>query len=226
MARHWVSLYLVRRVAWPVRPQAEWVGSVLLLPAAGRSAEPELRPVGLRRAAQPAAQQAVSSFAAVRARAPARVPVAGRQLAAETAAWEVSPNAEEAEEAAQPDAEQPVGAARSGVEAAAGVRPDVAAGVVAQPGAVAEEAAEPVAAVARAAQDVPPGEMPSGVAWAFRQDPVLPSVPPQPAPTARAMGWSWSVAWPSTRSWQAALFSGVSCALGPAENLKRDRENP
>jgi hypothetical protein len=179
-----------------------------------------LRPVGLRRAAQPA----VSSFAAVRARAPARVPVAGRQPAAETAAWEASPNAAEAEEAAQPDAEQPVGAARPGVEAAAGGRPDVAAGVVAQPGAVAEEA-EPVAAVARAAQDVPPEELPSGIAWAFRQDPVLPSVPPQPAPTARAMGWSWSVAWPSTRSWQAALFSGVSCALGPAENLKRDREN-
>ena len=75
----------------------------------------------------------------------------------ETAAWVAWPSA--------------VGAAevvRSGAEAAAGV--------VAQPGAGAVEA-EPAAVVARAAQDVPEGELLWAVAWAFRQDPVLTSVP-------------------------------------------------
>jgi len=84
----------------------------------------------------------------------------------ETAAWVAWPSA--------------VGAAevvRSGAEAAGAVAlPDAAAGVVAQPGAGAVEA-EPAAVVARAAQDVPEGELLWAVAWAFRQDPVLPSVP-------------------------------------------------
>jgi hypothetical protein len=63
-----------------------------------------------------------------------------------------------------------VGAAevvRSGAEvAAAEAQPDVAAAQgVAQPGAVAEEAeVEPDAAGAPVAQDVPEGELPSGVA--------------------------------------------------------------
>jgi hypothetical protein len=92
--------------------------------------------------------------------------------------------------------------ARLGAEVAAEVvQPDVAAARgVAQLGAVAEEAgarpgaaaeeAEPAAAGAPAAQDVPEGELLSAVAWAFRQDPTLPSVPPRSAPTARAMEWS------------------------------------
>jgi hypothetical protein len=118
-----------------------------------------------------------------------------------------------------------VGAAQPGVAAAAVVaqsdvaaavaQSDVAAVAVAQPDAAAEQAGAP------AAQDVPAERLsgpPSVVAWVFRQDRLLPSAPPRAAPTARAMAWSLSVAWPSMRWWQATLFSGVSCALGPAEN--------
>src|ERR1700727_2757784 len=149
-ARHWASLRPVRRVAWPALPQAEWLAALV--------------PLAAVRYAQVAAPSS-------RARVPSRVPAAQRP-AVETAVRVAWPSA--------------VGAAevvRSGAEAAAGgvVQRDVAAaegvsrlgaaaaGVVAQPGAVAEEA-EPAAAVARAAQDVPPGELPSGGAWAFRQD--------------------------------------------------------
>ena len=164
-----------------------------------------------------------------RAPAPARVPAA-RRPAVETAAWVAWPSAVGAAEVVRSGAEAAAGVVQPDVAAAGAVAlPDVvAAGVVAQPGAVAEEA-EPAAAVARAAQDALEGELPSAVAWAvawaFRQDPVLPSVQPRSAPTARAMGWSWSVAWPSTRSWQAALFSGLSCALGPAENSEARSRN-
>jgi hypothetical protein len=87
--------------------------------------------------------------------------------------------AETAVQVALPNA---AGAAPSGAEAAAGV--------AARPGAVAAEVAQPDVAVAPGAQDVPEAELPSGVAWAFRQDPALPSVPPRSALTARAMGWS------------------------------------
>jgi hypothetical protein len=198
-ARHWASLRPVRRVAWPALPQAEWLAALV--------------PLAAVRYAQVAAPSS-------RARVPSRVPAAQRP-AVETAVRVAWPSAVGAAEVVRSGAEAAAGVVQPDVAAAEGVARlgAAAAGVVAQPGAVAEEA-EPAAAVARAAQDVPPGELPSGVAWAFRQDLVLPSVPPRPAPTARAMGWSWSVAWPSTRSWQAALFSGVSCALGPAENLK------
>jgi hypothetical protein len=98
--------------------------------------------------------------------------------------------AETAVQVALPNA---AGAAPSGAEVAEEVvQPDVvAAAVAARPGAVAEEVAQPDVAVAPlGAQDAPEGELPSGVAWAFRQDPALPSVPPRSAPTARAMGWS------------------------------------
>jgi hypothetical protein len=178
------------------RPQAEWLAP-LAMQTAGRCA-----PV-----------------AASSSRAPALAHVPAARPPVETVVRVVLPNAVWAAEVA-----------RLGAEVAAGeAQPDVAAAeAVAQPGAVAEEAgarpdaaaeeAEPAAAGAPVAQDVPEGELLSAVAWAFRQDPTLPSVPPRSAPTARAMGWSWSVAWPSTRSWQATLFSGVSCALGPAEN--------
>jgi hypothetical protein len=96
--------------------------------------------------------------------------------------------AETAVQVALPNA---AGAAPSGAEVAEEVvQPDVAAAVAARPGAVAAEVAQPDVAVAPGAQDVPEAELPSGVAWAFRQDPALPSVPPRSALTARAMGWS------------------------------------
>ena len=99
----------------------------------------------------------------------------------ETAAWVAWPSAVGAAEVVRSGAEAAAGVARPGVAAAGAVAlPDVAAAVVAQPGAGAEEA-EPAVAVARAAQDVLEGELPLAVAWAvawaFRQDPVLPSVP-------------------------------------------------
>jgi hypothetical protein len=141
------------------------------------------------------------------------------RLAVETAARVALPNAVAAAAVAPLGAEAAAGEAQPDAVAAAEVLPGVGAAAEVLPGAEAEE--EPAVAEARGARDVPAGELPLGVAWAvawvFRQDPVLPSEPPRSAPTARATGWS-SVAWPSMRSWQAMLFSDVSCALGPAEN--------
>jgi hypothetical protein len=173
------------------------------------------------RAAGRCAQAAARSS---RAPVPAHVPAA-RPPGVEMAVRVAWPNAEGAAAAVQPDVAVAVGVVRPDVVAAgAVVQPGAAAGVVVQPGAAAEEA-EPAAAGAPGAQGALEGELPLGVAWAFRQDPLLPSVRPRSTPTARAMGWSWSVAWPSTRSWQAALFSGLSCALGPAENSEARSRN-
>jgi hypothetical protein len=190
------------------RPQVEW-----LVPLAPQTAG---------RAAPVAASSS-------RAPAPARVPAVLR-LAVETAARVALPNAvaaaavavaplgaEAAAGEAQPDAVAVAGEAQPDAVAAAEALPGVGAAAEVLPGAEAEAEEEPAVAEARGARDVPAGELPLGVAWVFRQDPVLPSEPPRSAPTARATGWS-SVAWPSMRSWQAMLFSDVSCALGPAEN--------
>jgi hypothetical protein len=129
-------------------------------------------PLAVRVAGRCAQAVAPSSRAPV----PSRVP-AGRRLAVETAARVAWPSAVGAAEVVRSGAEAAAGVAQPGVAAAGAVAlPDAAAGVVAQPGAGAVEA-EPAAVVARAAQDVPEGELLWAVAWAFRQDPVLPSVP-------------------------------------------------
>jgi hypothetical protein len=206
---HWVQRPEPRAVL-PARRQAERLRVALAAQAAGRCAEPGLRPVALLRA-QKAAPQAVWSFVGVRARVLARAP--GVRRPAETAAWEASPNAVQGVGAARPD----VAAAAVVAQLDAGV-----AAAAAQPGVVAEEAgaAGLAAAVVQEAPGVPAAERPSGAAaW-----PSLPPFVAQPrlALPGRAMGCS-SVAWPTGQSWQAAQFSSLSCALGPGEIQKRCR---
>ena len=203
---HWVQRPEPRAVL-PARRQAERLRVALAAQAAGRCAEPGLRPVALLRV-QKAAPQAVWSFVGVRARVLARAP--GVRRPAETAAWEASPNAVQGVGAARPD----VAAAVAVAQLDAGV-----AEAAAQPGVVAEEAGL-AAAVVQEAPGVPAAERPSGAAaW-----PSLPPFVAQPrlALPGRAMGCS-SVAWPTGQSWQAAQFSSLSCALGPGEIQKRCR---
>ena len=178
--------------------------ALVAVQAAGRCAEPGLRPVGLLRA-QKAVPQAVWSFVGVRARVLSRGPAEVRRLA-EMAAWEASPNAAQGAEAARPDV----------VAAAEVVQPDAGvAAAVAQPDVVAEEAGAVLAAAAvQEAPGVPAAEHSSGAAaW-----PSLPPFVAQPrlARPGRAMECS-SVAWPTGQSWQAAQFSSLSCAMGPGE---------
>jgi hypothetical protein len=217
---HWVQRPEPRAVL-PARRQAERLRVALAAQAAGRCAEPGLRPVALLRA-QKAAPQAVWSFVGVRARVLARAP--GVRRPAETAAWEASPNAVQGVGAARPDAAAAAVVAQldAGVAAAAAQRDAGVAEAAAQPGVVAEEAgaAGLAAAVVQEAPGVPAAERPSGAAaW-----PSLPPFVAQPrlALPGRAMGCS-SVAWPTGQSWQAAQFSSLSCALGPGEIQKRCR---
>jgi hypothetical protein len=108
-------------------------------------------------------------------------------------------------------------------EAQAAAPPDVAeAAVEAVPDAAAEAAGEEepdvavVAAALRAVRAALPSALP-WAAWASRQDLVLLwPAPPQSEPIVRAMELM-PIAWPSTRSWQAALVLVLSCALDPRE---------
>ena len=203
---HWVQRPEPRAVL-PARRQAERLRVALAAQAAGRCAEPGLRPVALLRV-QKAAPQAVWSFVGVRARVLARAP--GVRRPAETAAWEASPNAVQG--VARPDVAAAVAVAQldAGVAAAA-----------AQPGVVAEVAgAGLAAAVVQEAPGVPAAERPSGAAAWLSLPPFV--AQPRLALPGRAMGCS-SVAWPTGQSWQAAQFSSLSCALGPGEIQKRCR---
>ena len=206
LVRSWAQLHLARRVAQEGHPQQ----AELRAPEAGLCAQ---------QAAAPSS----------RAPAPCRVLAAVQRRAVEglmvwlNAERAAAPDAELAVgELAQPDAEPVVAAAQSDVPAVLGVaqpgeeeaavQPDVAVLAVAQPG----EAV--VVAVRDGRPEGRPSELPW--AWAYRQDPVLPSVPLPSAPTARAKEWSSSVAWPSTRSWLATLFLDLSCAFRSWENFE------
>jgi len=109
------------------------------------------------------------------------------------AAWLVLPGA-----AARPVEAQPQAAAHAERPAEEAVAPMGAAAVEAVPDAAAEVGAEPAAgAGAAAVARGVPGELPSGLPWAWvcRQDPLPPwPAPPPSAPTARAMELS-PIAW-------------------------------
>jgi hypothetical protein len=106
------------------------------------------------------------------------------------------------------------------VAAAAVVAPQdaEAAAEVPSGGAAAGEAvAESAAGAAFAALPVGAAGLPLAPALVSRQDPLPPWLAPaRSAPTARVMALPPD-AWPRKLSWQAALVSGLSCALGPKE---------
>lgn len=158
--------YRERRVAQPVHLLAEHQRVEFpreqFLPVAGPAADPRGELAAASAFAEPlravaaceapllevlrvaAAQQAVSSFAAVRVPIPFRAPAVAQRPAAALAVQEVSPNAGPRVAAAQPDAGAAAAVAQPDAEVAAEVvRPDVVAVEAVQPGAVAAEAARP-----------------------------------------------------------------------------------
>lgn len=177
-----------------------------LVPVVGPRAEA----AGLPQAAQKAAVKAVPPSAAARVPFPVRAPEAAQRVQPEASARQARGLLRAARHEAQP------GVAEVAAPTDAGVAAEEA------------EAAEPdVAVVAEVELPVVPAEPPSGppsaAAWVFRQGRVLPwPAPPRLATTARAMELS-PVAWPSERSWQAALVVVLSCALGPG-NSEGERE--
>jgi hypothetical protein len=205
---------VARRAAVGARPP---VG----LAVVSRAAEHGVRP---RVAAARAAPSSVGARVPFRAHAPAvarPVPpgVSARQAEAlpQAAACEVQPPA--VEEVARPDAEAAVAAAQPGVAAAE---------VAERPDAAEEEAAEPDVALAVAARPAWRAGLPSVPPWApvwvSRPDLILLWPAPSPsAPIGRAMELM-PIAWPSTRSWQAALILVLSCAVGPREVSRGRRE--
>jgi hypothetical protein len=176
---------------------APWREVLPLVPVAG----PRAGAAGLPQAVQQAAVAAGRFSAAARAPFPVPGPEAAQLVPPEPSARQAQGLPLAARHEAQPGAAEAeptdAGAAAEGVAEA---EPDVG-----------------VAAVS----PVVPAGLPSGPPWAavwvFRQDRVLPwPVRRRSAPTARAMELS-PVAWPSERSWQAALVVVLSCALGPGE---------
>ncbi len=103
--------------------------------------------------------------------------------------------------------------------AAAAAEPDVGVG----PGRVAAAGADAGSAALRVVPAASPSALPWAAAWACPRSPVLLSAaPPRSVRFAHAMG-SPPVAWPSMRSWQAALVVALSCALDPGEVLEGGR---